>query len=196
MTTQSITALVRSLGGVGLLGATFADSSFVTIPGVADLILIVLSIRHHDRMLYYAAMSTAGSLAGCFTAYFMARKAGDAVLRRRFSAQKINRGLEHFKRYGALAIILPAVLPPPAPFQIFVWLAGVSEMPLWTFGSSVVTGRAVRYFGEGLLAIVFGRQLFRLFNQHRVAVIVALCTAVGLAAASWFLWARARRARG
>jgi membrane protein YqaA with SNARE-associated domain len=195
MTTQSISTLARSLGGVGLFAVTVADSSLITIPGVADVLLVVLTVGHHDRMLYYAMMATFGSLVGCFIGYFASRKAGEALLRKRFSAQKVDRALGLFKRYGAFAIIVPAMLPPPAPFQMFVWLAGVAEMSPWTFGPAVLVGRGVRYFAEGLLALVYGRQVIGMFNEHRLGFIVAGVLLLVAGTAGWFLWARTRRAR-
>lgn len=195
MTTQSISTLVRSLGGVGLLGVTVADSSFVAIPGVPDVLLVVLTVGHHDRMLYYATMATIGSLGGCFIGFFASRKAGDALLRKRFSGDKVEKALGLFKRYGALAIIVPAILPPPAPFQMFVWLAGVAEMSPWTFGPAVLIGRGARYFAEGLLALVYGQQVIGMFNEHRVAFIVSVVGLLAAGVVGWFLWARRRRAR-
>ncbi|HEY7792127.1 MAG TPA: VTT domain-containing protein [Vicinamibacterales bacterium] len=195
MNTAAISALVRSFGGVGLLVVTVADSSFVTIPGVADLLLVVLTISHHDRMLYYATMATVGSICGCFIGFSVTRKAGDALLRKRFSARKIDKALGLFKRYGAFAIVIPAVLPPPAPFQMFVWLAGVADMSPWTFGLSVTTGRGFRYFVEGILALFYGRQVLGLLNQHRLVLVIVVASLIVLGGISWFAWSRWRRAR-
>ena len=38
-----------------------------------------------------------------------------------------------FQKYGLLVVIVPALLPPPAPFKIFVLLAGVAAIPVWQF---------------------------------------------------------------
>jgi membrane protein YqaA with SNARE-associated domain len=67
-------ASLPALGGLGLLAASFVDSSFVPLPLVTDLLLIDLSSRHPMRMPYYAGMAAVGSLAGCLWIYYLARK--------------------------------------------------------------------------------------------------------------------------
>ena len=75
-------------------------------------------------MPLYAAMSTLGSLAGCLVMYAIGRKGGDALLRGDSGAAS-QRAMAMFDRYGVLAVMVPAILPPPAPFKLFVILAGV-----------------------------------------------------------------------
>ena len=58
-------------------------------------------------------------------------------------------------------MIVPALLPPPAPFKIFVLLAGVAAVPVWQFVTAVAVARFVRYFGEGLLAVFYGEAAIR-----------------------------------
>jgi LPXTG-motif cell wall-anchored protein len=57
------------------------------------------------------------------------------------------------------------------------------------FAVTVAIGRAARYFGEGLLAIWYGRQVFELLQTHGKAVaIVGLVLAA--AGTAWVLWRR------
>ena len=77
-------------------------------------------------MPYYAAMATAGSVAGCLVLYVIARKGGDALIRRRFHGRTLDRATRLIQKYGVLTLVIPAILPPPAPFKLFVLLAGVS----------------------------------------------------------------------
>ena len=63
-------------------------------------------------MPYYAAMTTAGSLLGCFLLYVVARKGGEVFLRKRFSAAKVDRGMALYQRWGLLAVVVPSLLPP------------------------------------------------------------------------------------
>jgi membrane protein DedA with SNARE-associated domain len=67
-------------------------------------------------------MATLGSLAGCFVLYWLAWKGGEAVARRWFHERHIEKGMATFQRYGVLALLVPSILPPPAPFKIFVLL--------------------------------------------------------------------------
>ena len=112
-------------------------------------------------MPYSTLMTTLGSIGGVWR-YTVARKGGEAFLRRRFHASHIERAMETFRRYGLLSVLVPSILPPPTPFKIFVLAAGVSRVPLWHFVTAIAIGRGIRYFGEGLLAVlVYGGQLAR-----------------------------------
>ena len=70
------------------------------------------------------------------------------------------------RKYGAMALIVPALLPPPAPFKIFVLLGGVANIPLKTFILSIAFGRGVRYFGEGILAVMYGKQALDYIHEN------------------------------
>ena len=54
--------------------------------------------------------------------------------------------------------MIPAILPPPTPFKIFVLCAGVLKMSPRKFILSVALGRSIRYFLEGYLAVKYGEQ--------------------------------------
>ena len=68
-------ALFRA-GGLGLLTLGAFDSSPLVVPLGNDLLVLALSARYHDRMLYYAVMATLGSLIGCFATVWISRKGG------------------------------------------------------------------------------------------------------------------------
>jgi len=111
-------------------------------------------------------MATAGSVLGCLTLYYIARKGGQAFLRRRFHERHIDRGLQLFQKYGLLMVIIPALLPPPAPFKIFVLLAGVAAIPVWQFVTAIAIARGIRYGGEGLLAVMYGDRATAFLRDH------------------------------
>src|SRR3954451_19453038 len=114
--------------------------------------------QHKERLLYYALMATLGSVGRCFTLYYIARRGGERFMRKRFKAQHVESGLRLFQKYGLLVVIVPALLPPPAPFKIFVLLAGVAAVPVWQFTTAIFVARFVRYGGEGLLAVFYGER--------------------------------------
>ena len=51
-----------SLGGPGLFLIAFLDSSFLSFPEVNDLLIVWLTTQHKERMVYYALMTTLGSV--------------------------------------------------------------------------------------------------------------------------------------
>ena len=187
-----IQALAASLGAPGLFLVAALDSSFLSLPQVNDLLLILSVTRHPELMPLYAAMSTLGSLAGCFVMYAIGRKGEEALIRKRFSGPRSQRALALFNRFGMLAVLVPAILPPPAPFKIFVILAGASRMNPWTFAIAIILGRGFRYFGEGLLAVWYGERALAFLedNGRQVALWTGLSVLVlGVA----YFWWRSRR---
>ena len=140
-----------SLGGPGLFIIAFLDSSFLSFPEVSDLLIIWLTMQHRSGCSYYALMTTLGSVAGCFALYCVARKGGEAFLRKRFKpAARRARAWRMFRRYGLLAILVPSLLPPPMPFKIFVLAAGVAKVPAARLHRSRSRSAAgIRYFGGG-----------------------------------------------
>jgi len=153
-------------GGPGLFLIGFLDSSFLSFPEVNDLLIVWMVTQHKHRLLYYTFMATAGSVLGCLTLYYIARKGGEAFLRRRFHDRHIDRGLRLFQKYGLLMVIVPALLPPPAPFKIFVLLAGVAAIPVWQFVTAITIARGIRYGGEGLLAVMYGDHATAFLRAH------------------------------
>ncbi len=147
-----------SLGGPGLFVVAFLDSSFISLPEINDVLVVMLVARDETLMPYYAAMATLGSVCGCLVLYLIGRRGGEALLQRRFGGARVTQAMGWFKRFGVLAVVIPAILPPPAPFKVFVLLSGVAKVPTATFCGAVALGRGIRYFGEGALAVRYGDQ--------------------------------------
>lgn len=188
-------AFALGIGGPGLFLVAFLDSSFLSLPEINDLLVVMLVIEHKTRMPYYALMATLGSVTGCLVLYGIGRKGGEALVRRRFGGHRMERALALSKRYGVLAIAVPAILPPPAPFKIFVLLAGVAAVPLWQFATTIALARGLRYFAVGILSVRYGDDAIAFIeaNGRTVArVLVALLVAGALA---WILWRRRGRRR-
>src|SRR4051794_25043711 len=115
-----IRALALALGGPGLFLVAFLDSSFLPLPGITDVLLVVTIARNPPAMLVYVAMTVAGSVGGCLVLHYLGRKGGDALVRRRFTGEKIERAMGALQRNGVMAGLVPRPLPPPAPVKIFI----------------------------------------------------------------------------
>ncbi|GAC1665613.1 MAG: hypothetical protein NVS9B4_21230 [Candidatus Acidiferrum sp.] len=167
-----IILLAAALGAPGLFLISFLDSSVLTFPVINDLLLIDLSIRHPARMPLYASMVTVGSVAGCVAFYFIARKGGESFFHRKAGPR--GAVIRHWvQRNGFGGMLAAASLPPPTPFKIFVFAAGVFEVPLFSFTSAVALARAVRYFGLGYLAVRFGADALPYLSRHKLQVAAA-----------------------
>jgi membrane protein YqaA with SNARE-associated domain len=187
-----IEALALQLGGPGLFLIGFLDSSFLSLPQINDLLIIWMVVKNPALMPWYALMATLGSIAGCTVMYYIGKTGGDALMRKRFRESHVLRGLALFQRYGVMAILVPALLPPPAPFKIFVMMAGVAKVPLGKFWLAIAVGRGLRYFAEGLLAIRYGEQALEFIGAHGREVSLWLAGLVLGAGLAFVLWRRLR----
>jgi membrane protein YqaA with SNARE-associated domain len=179
-----ILPVAEGLGAPGLAIIAFLDSSFLSLPQVGDALIVALTIQHPERWMLYSGATTLGSTAGCFVLYAIARKGGEAFLRRRFSDAQIERGLGLFRRHGLLAVIVPAMLPPPTPFKIFVLLAGLAGVRPVAFAIGIAIGRAFRFGGIGWLAYMYGPQATQYIKDNLATaslVVAGLVLLVGVA---------------
>jgi membrane protein YqaA with SNARE-associated domain len=181
-----------TIGGFGIFIITFLDSSFLSFPEVTDFLIIVMVVRHPERVIFYSGMATLGSIAGCVALYFVGLKGGDALLRRRFHAHRIDRAMGLMRKYGGLALFVPALLPPPAPFKIFVLMGGVAAIPLRTFVTAIALGRGVRYFGEGVMALLWGEAALNYVHENAEVVALGLGVAALAGGVAYFIWQRAK----
>ena len=176
---QKIVAFAGGLGAPGLFLISFLDSSVLTFPVINDLLLIELSIQRPARMILYASMAALGSLLGCVLLYFLARKGGEAVFRKKAGvrADVIRHWLE---RNGFGGMLVAALLPPPTPFKFFVLAAAVFRLPLVSFSAAIALARALRYFTVGYLAVKYGSQALPYLAQHKLEVVVAVIVLVAI----------------
>jgi membrane protein YqaA with SNARE-associated domain len=178
-----ISAVALTLGGPGLFVIAFLDSSFVSLPQINDLLVVLMVTQQKALMPYYAFMATAGSVAGCYVIYYLADRGGEAFLRKRLKAGALDRALNLYRRHGLLALMVPALLPPPAPFKVFVLAAGLAQVRPLHFVAAIAVARGARYLALGILAIYFGDaalELMREYGREAALVVVALIVAVAL----------------
>ena len=170
---QKIVGFAGTLGAPGLFLISFLDSSVLTFPVINDLLLIELSIQHPVRMPFYALMAAMGSILGCVLLYFIARKGGEAFFHKKAGAR--GAAIRHWvEENGFVGMLIAALLPPPTPFKIFVFAAGVFEVPLWSFTSAITLARLIRYFGIGYLAVRYGNDALPYLKDHKLEATVVI----------------------
>lgn len=191
--TAWIYALALSIGGPGLFAIAFLDSSFISLPQINDVLVVLMVTNRKGLMLYYAAMATLGSVAGCYVIYYLAERGGEAFLRKRLKAGHIDRALALYKKHGLLTLMVPALLPPPAPFKLFVLMAGVAGVRPLPFVTAIAVARGIRYVALGMLAIYYGDVALEIMRTRGRDVVRGLVLVIVLAAIGWFVWQRRKR---
>jgi membrane protein YqaA with SNARE-associated domain len=187
-----IQRFAEQAGGPGLFVVAFLDSSFLSLPEIADLLVVVFVLHNPPAWAYYAAVTTAGSVAGCFALFSLARKGGETFLRKRFNARHIERGLGWFRKHGLLTAIVASILPPPTPFKLFVLLAGVAKVRPTTFVIALTIGRGFRYGTEAFLAYWYGERATKFISENLATVSYWVAGTVLLLGIGAFVWRRLR----
>lgn len=190
--------VVPFLGAPGLFVVAFCDSSFLSLPEINDILVVTAAARSPQTAWVAILMATMGSLAGCSVLREFGRRGGEALLVRRFGPERVARTRAALHRWDVLALAIPAVLPPPMPFKIFVLSAGVFGFPYRRFALTLLWARGLRYLVWGGMGAVYGQEALRMLKAvdawfgarlpQVFAVLAILALVVGVV-----LWVRRRK---
>src|SRR5438094_2682948 len=196
MNFEAISAWLRNAllpyGGFGLMALAMCDSSFLSLPEVNDVLLMTFSSNEPEALVKFALLTTMGSVIGCALLYAVGRKGGEAFLRRSIADERLGRVQRWYQRHGILAVIIPSLLPPPTPFKIFVLSAGTFGISWPKFLTAVLIGRSIRYFSEGILAVIYGPAAIQFVQKNYGKMGLALAIVIVISAAIFFYSARRR----
>jgi len=168
---QYVIALPLYLAAPAMIIIGALDSSLLSLPEINDYLVVGRCYKYPTAAFYFPLFAAVGSVIGCYFLYSIMRRGGQALLRKRFRQESIQRVEKAYARFGFLAIAIPAVLPPPLPFKIFVATAGTLEYPRWKFLLTVMLARSVRYYVEGILAVFYGRRVLLFFKDNGLVII-------------------------
>jgi membrane protein YqaA with SNARE-associated domain len=189
---NKVRALALALGAPGLFLVAFLDSSFLPLPGITDVLFVVTVVRTPGLMLAYVAITVAGSVAGCLVLHYLGKKGGEALVRKRFAGEKIERAMTTLQRNGVMAVLVPSLLPPPAPFKLFVLLAGVVGISAPKFAVAIAIGRGIRYLALGILAVRYGDRAMAYMRENGTLVSLAAVGVVTAGFGAYLFWRKAR----
>lgn len=183
-----------ALGGFGLLGVGVL-TSFILVPFGHDLLMVAMTARNRELMLYYAAMSAAGSVVGALLIDLIFRKGGESRLARQLPPKRLDYIRHKVSTRAGPAIALAALVPPPFPYTPFVMAASALQYPRGKLLGIIAACRLVRFVGLGLLALWFGPRILGTAEHPAVqaAVIALLVIAVGGSVFSVYRWVKRSR---
>jgi membrane protein YqaA with SNARE-associated domain len=163
------------------------DSSLLSLPEINDYLVVGRCYKDHTAAFYFPLFAAMGSVIGCNLLYTIIRRGGQAVLRKRFPLHSIKRVERAYERFGFLAIGIPAILPPPLPFKIFVATAGALEYPRWKFLVTVMIARSLRYYVEGILAVYYGRRVLVFMKDNGLVIVSMVGTLILIGLIIYFI---------
>lgn len=168
---QYIISVPLYIAGPAMTLIATLDSSLLSLPEINDYLVVARCYKYPSSVFYFPLFAAAGSVLGCLLLYTIMRRGGQALLRKRFRADRIERVEKAYARFGVFAIAIPAILPPPLPFKIFVATAGTLEYPRWKFLLTVMVARSFRYYLEGTLAVFYGRRVLEFMKDNGLLVV-------------------------
>lgn len=150
-------AALKTLGAWGVFIIAILDSAAFGVP-MDPLVAGYVYSNPHKAWLYCLA-GAVGSALGSLVPYLLGRAGGEIFLLKRIDEAKLQRIRDRFERQEFLALMVPSMLPPPTPFKLFVFSAGVFEMKPLAFLLAILSGRLVRFGTLSVLTVVFGPQI-------------------------------------
>jgi membrane protein YqaA with SNARE-associated domain len=182
-------ALFRA-GGLGLLTLGAFDSSPLVVPFGNDILVLALCARYHERMPYYAAMATLGSLIGVLATDWLSRK-GERKLKKAMPGRYVRTIQKLVDEHAGLTLVVASLLPPPFPFTPIVAAAAAFRYPRKKLLGWVAVGRFMRFTIEGALAIHYGRWIIQQARSPWLDHLVIALIVISLAGSAYSVYQRA-----
>jgi len=161
------------------------------MPFGIDALVIYLAARDERLFWIYPLLAAAGSLAGAGVTYWIGYRAGEAGLPRLVSPRRLERLRTRVRTGGALAVSIPALLPPPFPLTPFVLTCGALQVNRRIFFATFGLMRLLRFSAGAALARVYGRGILRVVESEAFqivvvgVIVVAVAGTIGSAVLIW-----------
>jgi len=180
--THFIWSVLEPLGSWGILVVAFMDSGAIGIP--LDPVVAGYVYAHPVKIWLYVFMAAVGSALGSLIPYGIGRAGGELLLLKHVDRGRFERLRDRFENQEFFAMMVPAMLPPPTPFKLFLLAAGVFEMRPALFMLAIFVGRVVRFLILGFLVVRFGPGIVNLVTavmaRHLVWVLVGFLALIGM----------------
>ena len=173
-------AVLKPLGYWGLGAIALLDSSSIPVPMDAIVAGYVWSDR--SRVVLYVLAAAIGSTIGGLLPFFLGRAGGELFLLKRIDRARYEKLRDRFEKQEFLALLIPSMMPPPTPWKVFVFGAGVFEMKTRDFMLAVFLGRLVRFSVLSFLTIRYGPEMVHIVSEgarrHLVVLMMALAVVI------------------
>lgn len=182
---------ILKLGFWGAGAVALLDSS--TIPVPMDFLIAGWVWNDRSHFVLYCVMAAAGSAVGGLLPYGLGRAGGELFLLKRINRERYELLRTRFEKQEFLAMTIPSMLPPPTPWKLFVFAAGVFEMRVAPFMLAVFVGRLIRWLILSLLVLKLGPGAVDVVAHHAITALLVVF-GLGLVVFGWW-WMRRKRRR-
>lgn len=177
-----LVALMKPFGAWGILGLSLVDSAAIPLPFL-DPLIVSYGVQSPAKAVLYCFMGAIGSAIGSMLPYYLGRAGGELFLLKRINRERYEQLRDRFEKQEFLAILLPAMCPPPMPVKIFELAAGVFEMRVVSYFLAIAGGKFIRFSIESILVIIYGPTILesglRVMHRHANLVMGAVGLLIG-----------------
>jgi len=152
-------ATLKPLGVWGLGGLAFIDSGLFPLPTTMDGVVIGYVANDHRKFLLYVLMAAATSAVGSLIPYYVGRAGGELFLLKRINRERYEGLRDKFENQEFMAIMIPAMMPPPMPIKLFEFAAGVFEMKPLPFATAIFVGKFIQFLVCALITVFYGPEI-------------------------------------
>jgi membrane protein YqaA with SNARE-associated domain len=156
-------AALKPFGAWGVCGLALFDSAAIPLP--IDAMVVDYIVHDHARFVLYCFMAALGAALGSLIPFFIGRAGGELLLLKRINRERYEKLRDRFERQEFLAIMIPAMMPPPMPVKLFEIAAGVFEMKTLWFFLAILLGKFLRFFIEAIIIILYGPKILNTLSS-------------------------------
>ncbi len=138
-----------------LFSLAVAEASFFPIP--PDVLLIAMGVADPERALFYALITSLGSLFGGTIGYGIGRWGGRPIVTRLLAPEKLRAVQDLYNRYDLWAIVIAGFTP--LPYKIFTVSAGLFHIRFRTLLLGSLLSRPTRFFLVGGALTLWGEAI-------------------------------------
>jgi membrane protein YqaA with SNARE-associated domain len=160
--------------------AALDSSMLFFLPFGIDGVVIYLAARDEALFWVYPILATAGSITGAGVTFWIGKKVGEVGLERLVHPKRLDRLKCKVNERGAIAMAVPALLPPPFPLTPFILTCGALDVSRVNFFVTFGAVRLIRFGLEAGLARIYGRRILRVLQSDAFQMVVVFFIIVAL----------------
>lgn len=160
-----LTTLLHPFGVWGLAGLAFIDAALFPLPTSMDgTVWYYVNTNPHSHFPWICLLAAVFSAIGSLVPYYVGRAGGELFLLKRVDRSRYEKLRDRFERQEFLAIMIPAMLPPPTPIKLFEFAAGVFEMKPLPFITAIFLGKYIQFLAVSALLLAYGPTILETFK--------------------------------